>query len=62
MIPKEKIQSVMEKAQESFWNRVIEEFPNIETTDCTPDCVEELDRVCINAITDWLKNCGENIS
>jgi len=61
MIKKEQIQEVMEEAVESFWNKVVEKFPNVETTDCTPYFVGELDQACINSITDWLKNCGEKI-
>jgi len=61
MITKEQIQKAMLEAQESFWDKVVERFPNVETTDCTPEFLVKLDKACTDSITDWLDNCGEEI-
>jgi hypothetical protein len=49
----EKLNEIIEKAQEAFWKVIAESFPEITSGDFPPDADFRFNAACKDAITTW---------
>jgi hypothetical protein len=54
MTPKERVEAACDAAEEAFWAKIAESFPEIRTGDLPPDVVIPLHLENIQAICCWL--------
>ena len=56
MYSDEKINEVIQKAQNDFWDTIAGEFPEITSGDSSPEETIIFDKACKRAVDHWLLN------